>query len=169
MVRRRRTGHPHRSGYLSFQPGDVLDRLISGVRRIIPDARIAVGAGDSRPQLLHHADSRIRISDFIPQSALLPEVDLAIHHGGVSSFTESLHAGKPAVVLPFSSDQFDVASDVERWKLGTVIDPNRFTHRDLERAIHTALSSEILRSVSKISLELQQRGPEWTARRLYET
>lgn len=148
---------------------DVLDGLISGVRRILPNARIAVGAGDSQHQLRRHVDSRIRISDFIPQSALLPGVDLAIHHGGVSSFTETLYAGKPAVILPFSSDQFDVASDAEHWKLGTVIDPNRFSDGDLERAIQTAFSSEILRSVSEMSLELHRRGPEWTARRLYDT
>ena len=145
---------------------DVLERLILGMRRILPLAELIIGAGESVERLVHLKDRWTKIEEFIPQRALLPTADLVVHHGGVGSFTETLLAGKPAVVIPFSSDQFDVAVDVETQRLGCVLDPNHFTVPELEEAVSRMKESQIRGNCVRLAGELSARGPEWAAAQL---
>jgi MGT family glycosyltransferase len=51
----------------------------------------------------------ISIFTYVPQTQLLPDVDVFITHGGLSSTQEGLMAGVPLIVIPFVNDQFDNA------------------------------------------------------------
>lgn len=42
---------------------------------------------------------------FLPQTAILPLVDLVVSHGGNNTVTEALSFGRPLVVLPLFGDQ----------------------------------------------------------------
>jgi hypothetical protein len=44
----------------------------------------------------------------------LPVAEAIIHHGGMGTAAEALRAGKPTLVAPFASDQFDNALNAER-------------------------------------------------------
>ncbi|MBN2325061.1 MAG: hypothetical protein JXQ30_15135 [Spirochaetes bacterium] len=53
--------------------------------------------------------------EFVPQKALMPYADVVVHHGGSNSFSEALCCSTSMVLLPFSSDQFDIARDPCGW------------------------------------------------------
>ncbi|MGW4814977.1 glycosyltransferase [Kitasatospora cineracea] len=94
------------------------------------DASVVVAAGGRvadlahDPQLAAAPRERLHVAGSVPQQALLAHTAAMVHHGGNNSFTECLAAGVPALALPFSSDQFAIAHDLERAGLGLVRDPN---------------------------------------------
>ncbi|WP_228471213.1 glycosyltransferase, partial [Streptomyces alkaliphilus] len=99
---------------------DVLRAAARGILAHCPEAAVVVAAGNRAGALRPLLDpggsggGRLLVADSVPQRALLGRARAMVHHGGNNSFTECLWAGVPAVVLPFSSDQFAVAHDAER-------------------------------------------------------
>jgi MGT family glycosyltransferase len=73
--------------------------------------------------------------EFVPQPAILPLVDLVITHGGNNTVTESLHHGKPMVVVPLFWDQYDNAQRVEEMGLGRRLSPYSVEAAELSGAI----------------------------------
>ncbi|MFJ6730488.1 glycosyltransferase [Streptomyces sp. NPDC091281] len=147
---------------------DVLRTVVSGLLGGAGDTAVVVAAGERAAALGDLAGERCVVARTVPQQALLPHVDAMVHHGGNNSFTECLRAGVPALVLPFSSDQFAVARDAERAGLGLVRDPNALTAAELPAALD-GLDATVRPHVSVFARELRGRGPEWAAARLLET
>jgi zeaxanthin glucosyltransferase len=114
---------------------DVLERLIILFTHYAPNAALYVAAGSSHEQLSRYNSECVVIEEFLPQIGLLPYMDMVFHHAGNNSFTETLYYGKPAVVLPFSSDQFSIAHDIEKFNLGQVLNPNNFTAQEFQKAL----------------------------------
>lgn len=148
---------------------DVLIKVIRGVQAAHPEARIFVGAGDSLPELESIAGATVFPDRFVPQRGLLPHMDLVVHHGGVSSFTETLFAGKPMIVMPFSSDQFSVARDVEDQELGVVLDPNGVSVRGIAAATEHARTTRVIESIAHWSEVIRARGPQYAAAQIEES
>jgi len=121
---------------------DVLERSIRAALAEFPEAQVIAAAGAHGKALAHLASERVgrvRIEEFVPQSALLPHVDLVVHHGGNNSFTECLYYGRPMVILPFSSDQFNIAFDAECAGLAEVAEPNTFSQTEMRARLRAAL------------------------------
>ncbi|MCW3818135.1 glycosyl transferase [Micromonospora sp. DR5-3] len=85
-------------------------------------------------------------AEFVPQTKIIPMADLVITHGGNNTTTESLHFGKPMIVLPLFWDQYDNAQRVDELGFGVRLDPYRFTDDQLHDAIERLLGDEDLRS-----------------------
>jgi UDP:flavonoid glycosyltransferase YjiC (YdhE family) len=153
--------------FLSYRD-DVLKTCIAGVKQHLPNSMIFVGAGASTKALQKLHLEHVYVEEYIPQKGLMPHMDLIIHHGGNNSFTESLHYGKPMIIMPFSSDQFDIASDAERHRLAQVLDPNSLSPEKVAAALKRALSKDHVYSLSRWQRHVQSRGPGYAVRKLLE-
>ena len=82
----------------------------------------------------------------VPQTSIIPEVDLVITHGGNNTVTESLHFGKPMVVLPLFWDQYDNAQRMDELGFGVRLATYDFADEELIGAVDGLLADETLRS-----------------------
>jgi MGT family glycosyltransferase len=82
----------------------------------------------------------------VPQTSIIPEVDLVITHGGNNTVTESLHFGKPMVVLPLFWDQYDNAERMQELGYGVRLATYDFADQELTGAVDGLLNDEALRS-----------------------
>jgi MGT family glycosyltransferase len=83
--------------------------------------------------------------EFLPQTSILPLVDLVITHGGNNTVTESFHFGKPMIGLPLFWDQYDNAQRLEDTGSGIRLDTYRFTDEEMTGAIERLLGDDDLR------------------------
>jgi MGT family glycosyltransferase len=94
---------------------------------------------------------RIRLADnmvgaqIVPQTKVIPQVDLVITHGGNNTTTESLHFGKPMVLLPLFWDQYDNAQRMHELGFGIRLSTYGCTPEELNDAVDTLLADTDLR------------------------
>ena len=81
----------------------------------------------------------------LPQTSIIPKVDLVITHGGNNTTTEALHFGKPMIVLPLFWDQYDNAQRVHELGFGIRLDTYAFEDHELRAAIDRLLADANLR------------------------
>lgn len=90
---------------------------------------------------------------FLPQTKILPLVDIAILHGGNNSLTESIYFGKPTILMPLFYDQFNNAQRVEEKGFGISLNPYDHTEQELiesiDKIVNDVSLKEKLKSVSK--------------------
>ena len=82
---------------------------------------------------------------FLPQPAILPQVDLVITHGGNNTVTECFHNGKPMIVLPLFWDQVDNAQRMAETGFGVRLSTYAFEDRELTGAVDRLLADAALR------------------------
>jgi len=80
----------------------------------------------------------------LPQTKILPLVDLVITHGGNNTITETFAAGKPMIVMPLWGDQFDNAQRIHETGFGVRLNPYKFEEQELIGALEKLLYDEQL-------------------------
>lgn len=83
-------------------------------------------------------------AEFLPQTSVLPQVDLVITHGGNNTVTESLHFGKPMVLLPIFWDQHDNAQRIHETGFGVRLATYGHEAVELTGAVERLLGDEEL-------------------------
>ena len=115
----------------------LIDELADGRYRVI------VSKGPQHDQF--ELASGMVGGEFLPQTSILPQVDLVITHGGNNTVTESLYFGKPMVVLPLFWDQYDNAQRVHETGFGVRLDTYGHTRDELIGAVDGLLADDGLR------------------------
>jgi MGT family glycosyltransferase len=82
----------------------------------------------------------------VPQTNVLPEVDLVITHGGNNTTTESFHFGKPMILLPLFWDQYDNAQRVHETGYGVRLSTYAFEDDELIDAVDRLLADDGLQT-----------------------
>lgn len=109
-------------------------------------------------------------AEFLPQTSLLPEVDLVITHGGNNTIVESLHNGKPMIVLPLFWDQHDNAQRIDETGFGARLSTYGHTPEELTSAIDRLLADQPMHErLRAISRRLKRRNGVVEAADLIET
>ena len=89
----------------------VLTSAITGLSGLDADVLVATGPSLD-PAVLGEVPPNVRLEAWVAQSALLPHVDLVVHHGGSGTTLGAFSAGAPQLVLPQGADQFANAEAV---------------------------------------------------------
>lgn len=85
-------------------------------------------------------------AQMLPQTKVIPQVDLVISHGGNNTVTETLHFGKPLVVLPLFWDQYENAQRIDELGFGIRLDTYKFADAELTDAVDRLLADTELRT-----------------------
>lgn len=98
-------------------------------------------------------------AEFVPQTRIIPQVDLVITHGGNNTTTESLHFGKPMILLPLFWDQYDNAQRMDELGFGRRLATYAFTDEEMAAALDALLNDAGLREqMEAMSRRIQARN-----------
>jgi MGT family glycosyltransferase len=138
----------------SLASGDV--ELMRGLIASLAESpyRVIVSKGPQHEEL--ELPANMVGEEFLPQTSILPQVDVVITHGGNNTVTEALYFGKPMVLLPVFWDQYDNAQRMHETGVGIRLDTYGHDPAELPAAVARLLADEPLRErLAAISSRLQ--------------
>ncbi len=128
-------------GSLGSADVDLMKRLVDVLGRTKHRYIVSMGPQHAEYELADNMWGQ----EFLPQTSLMPLVDLVITHGGNNTTTEALHFGKPMVLLPLFWDQYDNAQRMHELGFGRRLRTYEFTDEELAGAVNELLSDGVLR------------------------
>ena len=141
-------------GSLGSADVDLMKRLVSILGKTKHKFIVSKGPQASEYNLA----SNMVGAEFLPQISIIPKVDLVITHGGNNTTTESVHFGKPMIVLPLFWDQYDNAQRVHEKGHGIRLATYAFKDEELTGAIDKLLNdSALLSKLNKIGEAVRSR------------
>jgi len=134
----------------AFGTAALLTTAIEGVAAL--GRPVVVATGRVGLEELGPVPDHVTVRTWVPQAALLPHVDVVVHHGGSGTTLGALTVGVPQLILPQGADQFANAAALTAAGAGLRLLPEELTaaavaertrnllradtgHRDAARAI----------------------------------
>jgi UDP:flavonoid glycosyltransferase YjiC (YdhE family) len=119
--------------------GDFYRASVEAARSAGVRALLLIGEERNRPAGLPEG---VAAFDYAPYSEVLPRARAVVHQGGIGTTAQGLRAGIPAVVVPFSHDQFDNGARVARAGAGRVLPRSRYDAASAARELRALLADE---------------------------
>jgi MGT family glycosyltransferase len=140
-------------GSLGSADVELMRRLISVLGK--SKHRFIVSKGPQHDQI-ELTDNMVG-AQFLPQTNIIPKVDLVITHGGNNTTTEALHFGKPMILLPLFWDQYDNAQRMHELGFGIRLSTYSFTDQQMHQAIERLLNDQaLLKKMQQNATAIQQ-------------
>jgi MGT family glycosyltransferase len=153
-------------GSLGSADVELMRRLVDVLSRTPHRYLVSKGPRADEIQLADNMWGQARV----PQTSIIPLVDLVITHGGNNTTTEAFHFGKPMIVLPVFWDQYDNAQRVDELGYGVRLDTYAFDDRELHEAIDRLAADTALRErMAKEGEEIRRRDGKTRAADLIES
>ncbi|KAF7490423.1 UDP-glucuronosyltransferase 2B23 [Sarcoptes scabiei] len=92
----------------------------------------------------YHLSKNMWGDRFLPQTKIIPLMDLVITHGGNNTVTETFAQGIKMIVMPLFADQFDNATILSESHFAIQLDPFTMTEQDLIDSIEQILADDLL-------------------------
>ena len=149
-------------GSLGAADVDLYKRMIALFGKL--PYRFLMNVGDYKDQYTDVPDN-VHLESWYPQPAVIPHVDLFIHHGGNNSFNEALYFGKPALIMPFCWDGLDNAARIHDTGYGEQLPRYTWTDDELAGTIERLLNDRAMhKRLAAISRRMKAaRGAEKAA------
>lgn len=119
---------------------DFYRESIKAARILGQRALLLIGEERNRPA--EALPEGIAAFDYAPYGEVLPRARAVVHQGGVGTTGQGLRAGVPTLVVPFSHDQFDNGSRVERLGAGRTLPRAKYNAESAARELHTMLEDD---------------------------
>lgn len=154
-------------GSLGAADIDLYKNLIAAFARL--PYRFLMNVGD---YIGEYSDvpGNVHLASWYPQPAVIPHVDLFIHHGGNNSFNEALYFGKPAIIMPFCWDGLDNAARIHDTGYGEQLPRYTWTEAELGATIDRLLNDRAMKQrLNEVARHMQAaKGTEKAANILAE-
>ncbi len=132
-----------------LQPGGLFDSFIETAERL--GSRAVVLVGDKYIDTYRSKQTdKIFIGDYALYSKLFPESACIVHQGGVGTTGQAMLSGKPMLVLPAATDQFDNAEKIKRAGLGQILPVKKYSINRASDLITKILRPEFSSKSAKI-------------------
>lgn len=120
-----------------YVAGDFYEQSLAAARAAGARALLLTGEPWNRPAELPGWAAAF---DYAPYGELLPRARAVVHQGGIGTTAQGLRAGVPALVVPFSHDQFDNGSRVERVGAGRMLPRSKYNAARAAKELRALLS-----------------------------
>ena len=141
-------------GSLGSADVDLMKRLVDVLSRT--PHRYVVSKGPQHDQ--YELAANMVGAQQVPQTNVIPQMDLVITHGGNNTTTESLHFGKPMILLPLFWDQYDNAQRMDELGFGRRLATYAFSEQEMHDAIADLLADGQMRArLSEIGASIRAR------------
>jgi MGT family glycosyltransferase len=150
-------------GSLGAADIDLYKRMIALFGRL--PYRFLMNIGEYRSEYTD-VPGNVVLESWFPQPAVLPHVDLFIHHGGNNSFNEAVYFGKPAIIMPYCWDGLDNAARIDDTGYGAKLPRYTWTEEELTKSIARLLSDKAMaKRLAACSKTMKAaKGPEKAAK-----
>ena len=117
-----------------------LRESLAAALRLNQRAVLFTGSPEMRAKLPADLPATIHAVDYAPHAALFPRASVIVHHGGIGTSSEALHAGKAMLIVPHGFDQPDNAARLKRLGVAEMLSAERYRANPAASVLQRLLS-----------------------------